>query len=485
MKPAIADPGKVIPATAGMMPSANLALASLALCMLLSSLGTSIANVGLPTLSKVFDASFGQVQWVVLAYLLTVTTLIVGVGRIGDVLGRRRLLLAGIIVFTVASALCGIAPSLGLLIVGRALQGLGAAIMMALAMALVGETITREKTGAAMGLMGTMSAIGTALGPSLGGVLLAGPGWRTMFFVSVPLGLMTFLIARRALPVVVVKSKTSFARIDGIGTLVLAFTLGAYTLAMTIGHGNFGALNVWLLIAALTGTSAFVWVEGRTATPLIKLAMFHELQLSVSLGMNVLVSTVMMATLVVGPFYLSLGLGLEPVLVGATMSLGPLISAVSGVPSGRLVDRLGSSRSVIVGLIAMVTGCIALSTLPDMFGISGYVVAVAVLTPGYALFQAANNTSIMVDVDPDQRGVVSGLLSLSRNLGLITGASAMGAIFAIAVGTQDLVSAPTKAIVQGLQATFGTASVLLFLALAIAITTREHSKRAEASENIR
>ncbi len=156
--------------------------------MLLSSLGTSIANVGLPTLAHAFTASFQQVQWVVLAYLLAITTLVVSVGRLGDITGKRRLLLCGIYLFTAASVLCGLAPALGLLIAARAAQGLGAAIMMALTMAFVGETVAKEKTGSAMGLLGTMSAIGTALGPSLGGILIAGFGWRSIFFINLPLG---------------------------------------------------------------------------------------------------------------------------------------------------------------------------------------------------------------------------------------------------------------------------------------------------------
>ena len=130
-------------------PSVRGALAGLSLSMLLSSLGTSIANVGLPTLAQAFNASFQEVQWIVLAYLLAITTLIVSAGRLGDITGRRRLLLAGIFLFTAASALCGIAPTLGLLIAARAAQGLGAAIMMALTLAFVGETVPKAKTGSA------------------------------------------------------------------------------------------------------------------------------------------------------------------------------------------------------------------------------------------------------------------------------------------------------------------------------------------------
>ncbi|MGZ8402596.1 MAG: MFS transporter, partial [Rhodoplanes sp.] len=193
LKPIIAERDEVVAGSAERTPSVRWALASLSLSMLLSSLGTSIANVGLPTFAQAFSASFQEVQWVVLAYLLASTTLIVSVGRLGDITGRRRLLLAGIFVFTVASVLCGVAPTLRLLIAARAAQGLGAAIMMALTMAFVAETVPKEKTGSAMGLLGTMSAIGTALGPSVGGVLIAVLGWRAIFFINVPLGFLALL----------------------------------------------------------------------------------------------------------------------------------------------------------------------------------------------------------------------------------------------------------------------------------------------------
>src|SRR6185295_15826265 len=269
----------------------------------------SIANVALPTLAEAFDASFQAVQWVVLAYLLAITALIVGVVRLGDIAGRRRLLLAGIALFTAASALCGFAPTLWLLIAARAVQGLGAAIMMALSMAFVGETVPRAKTGSAMGLLGTMSAIGTALGPSLGGVLIAGLSWRAIFLVNVPLGILTFLLAHRYLPVDAQGPKTDRAGFDTVGTLLLALTLAAYALAMTIGRGRFGSLNMALLLAAACGVGLFVLAEARAASPLIRLAMFRDPMLSASLAMSALVSTVMMATLVVGPFYLSRALG--------------------------------------------------------------------------------------------------------------------------------------------------------------------------------
>ena len=443
-------------------------LASLALCMLLPSLGTSIANVALPTLAESLGASFQQVQWVVLAYLLATTTLIVGVGRLGDITGRRRLLLTGIVLFTAASSLGSVASGLWLVIAARAAQGLGAAVMLALSMALVGEAVPKTRTGSAMGLLGTMSAVGTALGPTLGGILIAGFGWQAIFLVNVPLGLMALVLAHSYLPPDGPSSEADRTGFDGVGTLLLALTLASYALAMTMGRGRFGPVNIALLLAAALGVGLFVLVEARAASPLIRLTSFRDPVLSASLAMSALVSTVVMATLVVGPFYLARGLGLEPALVGIVMSAGPVIAAFTGVPAGRLVDRLGAERMTVGGLAGMVVGCSVLSVAPASLGIAGYLIPIALLTAGYALFQTANNTAVMAEVSPDQRGVVSGVLNLSRNLGLITGASVMGAVFALAAGAGDFGAARPEAVATGMRVTFAVAAALVVVALVIA-----------------
>jgi EmrB/QacA subfamily drug resistance transporter len=463
-------------------PSIRAALAGLSLSMLLSSLGISIANVGLPTLAQAFDASFREVQWIVLAYLLAITILVVGVGRLGDIAGRRRLLLAGLFLFTTASALCGLAPTLWLLIAARAAQGLGAAIMMALTMAFVGEVVPKARTGSAMGLLGTMSAVGTALGPTLGGVLIAGLGWQAIFLVNLPLGVLAFVLVHRALPVDRPGPATGRADFDHLGMLLLALTLAAYALAMTAGRGSFNPLNVALLLVAGFGAGLFVFVEARAGSPLIRLAMFREPVLSASLAMNVLVMTVMMATLVVGPFYLSHALGLDAAAVGLVVSVGPLVAAVTGVPAGRMVDRLGPQRTTVCGLAGIAAGSFVLSLMPETLGIPGYVAPIVFVTAGYALFQTANNTAAMADIRPDQRGVVSGMLNLSRNLGLITGAAVMGAVFALASGAADIATARPEAVAGGMRITFAVTAILVFAALAIAVGSRALATRASLNE---
>lgn len=478
LKSIIARRDAVIAASAERTPSVRWALVSLSLSMLLSSLGTSIANVGLPALAQAFDAPFQAVQWVVLAYLLAITTSIVSVGRLGDITGCRRLLMAGIVLFTVASALCGAAPALWMLIAARAAQGLGAAVMMALTMAFVAETVPKAKTGNAMGLLATMSAIGTALGPTLGGVLIDGLGWQAVFFVQVPLGVVACVLAHRHLPVDRRGPKAEGGGFDHLGSLLLALTLGAYALAVTIGRGSFGPLNGALLMAAVVGFGLFLLAETRVASPLIRVATFRDPALSASLAMSALVSTVMMTTLVVGPFYLARALGLEAAMVGLVMSVGPLFAALTGVSAGRLADRFGAPRMTIAGLAAMAAGAFALSTMPATLGIAGYVAPVAVLTVGYALFQTANNTAVMVDVGPDRRGVISGMLSLSRNLGLITGASVMGAVFTFASASMDITTAHPEAVATGLRITFALAVALIVIALAMARALEARCRRA-------
>lgn len=466
--------------------SAGWALASLSLATLLSSLGTSIASVGLPSLMQAFGASFQAVQWVVLAYLLAITTLIVSAGRLADMFGRRPLLLGGIALFTAASVLCGLAPTLWLLIAARAVQGLGAALMMALTLAFVAETVSKERTGSAMGLLGAMSAIGTTLGPSLGGLLIAGLGWRAIFLVNVPLGLLTFALAWRALPAHGKSAQAAQGKFDATGTVLLALTLAAYALAMTLGRGNFGPLNIGLLAATAAGIGLFVIAQRSVKNPLVQLASFRDPRLSASLVMSLIVATVMMATLVVAPFYLSRGLGLDAAMVGVVLSTGPLVSTLSALLAGRLADRFGANRMMVAGLFSLAIGTFLLSLALTRLGIASYVIPITVTCFGYALFQTSNNAAVMSGVGAGERGVISGLLNLSRNLGLITGASLMGAIFAVAsagarqgVG-QELLSSGAAA--RGMQVTFQVATALAAIALILALLSANTAVRRQRSE---
>lgn len=391
------------PATAAPMPARErLALCALCLAMLMASLDTSIVHTALPTLALAFGATFRQAQWIILAYLLVLTASSVAAGRLGDALGRRPVLLFGLGLFIFASVLCALAPTLPVLLAARALQGAGGAVMVALSVAFVADVVPGASRGRAMGLIGTMSAAGTTLGPVVGGQLLALGSWPAIFLVNVPVGLLTLLL-------------------------------------------------VWRYLPAATARAAQV-----RGFPLIRLPDVRG-----RLGMTVLVSAVLMATMVTGPFYLSRALGLNLAAAGLALAAGPMIAALSGIPAGMLADRFGAATMAMWGLAGVGVGCVALAALPA--GLASYLLAIAVITASYAQFQAANNTALMAAIPPPQRGAAAGLLGLARNTGLIAGTSAMGALFAAGwsgTPTADMVA-------HGMRTTFFACSALMLLALAL------------------
>lgn len=392
--------------------AAVMALTGLCLSMLMASLDTSIAHTALPVLAQAFHASFRQAQWIVLAYLLTLTALAVVAGRLGDAIGRRRLLLAGVGVFTTASVLCAAAPSLALLVAARALQGVGAAVMTALTMALAADIVASSARGRVLGLLGTMSAIGTTLGPSLGGLLVGTLGWQAIFLVNLPLGLLNLLLIGRFVPADRPRQPPAPGSMRGL---------------------------------------------------------LKEPAVRACLGMMLLVSMVMMATLVVGPFYLSRALGLDVAAVGLALSAGPLVAALAGVPAGMLADRFGPRAMTHAGLAGIAAGCAVLALLDGT--LAAYLAPLLLVTASYALFQAANGTALMAAAPQAQRGAAWGLLGLARNLGLVAGTSVMGSVFAAGWARGDAMAAGAAQVAAGMHATSALAAGLMLLAMALARST--------------
>jgi len=457
------------------------ALVGLSLAMLMPSLATSAANVALPSFARTYGVSFEATQWIALSYLLTVTALIAAVGRMGDILGRRRLLLIGIAIFAAGSLISGITPSVELLIAARVIQGTGAATMMALTMPFVSDVVPTERTGSAMGLLGTMSAAGTTLGPAVGGLLIASFGGASIFLMNVPLAMLGMLIVLQFLPEDGVRPEPS-PNFDVAGALLLAAALTAYAMGMTANHGHFSLLNVALLIGASAAILGFVSVEARVSSPLIRLGLLRDRSLVAGLLTSAIVSTVIMATLIVGPFYLTGVMGLSTASAGLALAVGPLVAAMAGVPAGRLVDRLGTTRTTQGALLGLMAGASALSVSPPTFGLAGYLAPIVVMTASYGLFQAANNTAIMAATVSTERGVVSGVINLSRNIGLVTGASAMGEVFAWNTGVLDAATAGSDAVAAGMQATFAVAAVLVAAALLITIRAASAATGPRAPE---
>jgi MFS family permease len=312
-----------------------------------------------------------------------------------------------------------------------------------------------------MGVMASTSAVGTALGPVIGGFLLDVAGWRTMFLALVPTGAAALFLLRRHLANERPELRAGKASFDLTGALLLALTLVCYELAMTMGRASFGAGNLALLLLSILGAALFVAVEARASAPLVQLARLRDGVVGTALLANVAVSFVMMSTLVIGPFHLSQVFGLGPAQVGLAMALGPSLVAILGVPAGHAADRLGGERASLAGLAIIVAGSVAMVVAAADYGIAGYLIPVAVITIGYAMFQASNNMVVMTRVAHEESGAMSGMLNLSRNLGLISGASVMAAIFAGAAGTDNLAPAAGESIAAATRTSFAVAAALV------------------------
>ncbi|MBD8494643.1 MFS transporter [Pseudomonas syringae] len=442
----------------------TLLIAALAGSIMLAALGISIATVALPSLARAFSTDVQAVQWVVLSYLLTVTAAIVVVARLGDIHGNRRVLVVGVALFTLASAGCALAPGLGWLITGRVVQGLGAAILMSLPLSMAKALVAKERLGAAMGLLGTLSAVGTALGPALGGALVGVYGWRSVFALLTlcGVGLLALLLSG------LFKAEStgpSACRIDWAGSVWLSTALAG--LGLSAAGGRLGVrVQPWMLMTlAAVALLMFIRTELTVANPLVPVALVRGRVIALSLSMNLLVGMLMMATLVVGPFFLSFGLGLSDAETGLVMAAGPIAAALSGVPAGRAVDRFGADRTLMAGLLLTFVGLVAFATLAPLVGVRGYVLALLLMTPGFQLFLAANNTLVMVQADPEHRGLLAGLLGLSRNLGLIAGASLPPLLFTSLLGQHALADSTAPVIGHAFHVTFLAAASLAVLAL--------------------
>lgn len=448
-------------------PTAN--LTALAGATLLASLGISIVTVALPALAREFSAPVSGVQGVVLAYLVSVTVAITLVGKLGDIIGHRCMLMAGLILFAGASLLCAAAPTLGMLIAGRAVQGVGGAVLLALPLSIARDIVPKDRLGSVMGLIGTVSAVGTALGPSLGGVLIADLGWRAAFILLAGVAVCTGAVAAWTLPVTAARPLHAAKSLDWIGAAALAATLVFYALATLGGKGGVAMDAGLLLTLAVVSLVLFIFIESRVASPLVPMALLRDPVTRLSLIMNLLISTVMMSTLVIGPFFLAFGLGLNEAATGLVMALGPLSAAISGVPAGRMTDRFGTRKTLLFGLVQTTAGLACLAYAPRLFGVTGYAVALMLLTPGFQLFLAANNTAVMAAAPDSQRGMLSGLLGLSRNLGFMTGASVMSGLFANIIGPQGVAGATPNNVAQAFTTTFLGAAGLSGVALVLAL----------------
>lgn len=399
----------------------------------IGQLDASIVTLAFPTLQEVFHASVGAVTWVGLSYLLVLVATVTAIGRFADMVGRKLLYTYGFLVFVIGSALCGLAPSLGALDAFRALQAVGAAMLQANSVAIIYLAMPRGSLGRGIGIQGAAQAMGLALGPAVGGFLLAAGGWRLIFLVNVPIGLVGMVAAWLFIP----RSRDLQPRVrfDWAG-----FGLFAAAVLALLGGLSFGNRTGWtsppiigLLATAVVLAFAFTMWERRCASPMVDLALFRRIPFSAGIMSGLLSYLVMFGVLFAVPFFLERSQHLTSSQVGLQLTVMPLALGITAPFAGRLADRFGA-RPLTVGGMAL-TACV-LGSMALAWGASSVLIGeLALIGIGLGLFTPSNNAAIMAAAPRAQSGLASGILNMTRGLGTAFGLALTAAVYEVAAGT--------------------------------------------------
>ena len=461
-----------------------MALVGVGLGVLMSTIDFSIVNISLPTLVKALNTDLATVQWVILSYALVVTSLMMGVARLGDLFGRKRIYVAGLLIFSLGSLMCGMSASVGWLIGFRTFQGLGAVMMQALGAAIITEIFPSSERGKALGISGGIVSFGLAVGPALGGILIGYAGWESIFLINVPLGLIAIIVVTLSVPPS--EHLQRGQRFDLGGALILLVTLLCYSLGMTTGQRSSfdDPLVLSLLGSALTGLLIFLMVEWKITEPMLDPRLFGNVLLSLNVLMGLLVF-ITLAGMVILPFYLENVKGYSTQVTGLLMMAIPLSMGLVAPWAGALSDRYGPRGISLIGLSIMFVGCLAISTLQENATILEYIVRIAPFGIGLGFFQSPNNSAVMGAVAGERLGIASGLLSLSRNLGMASGVPLLSTLFTaqliassnLTEAQIDVSTAPPEALVSGIELTYRVAAGIILFAACVAAAAYSIDRR--------
>jgi EmrB/QacA subfamily drug resistance transporter len=396
----------------------------------MTALDASIVNIGLPSIARTFRTPVGAAaEWVVIAYLVAIAATLLSFGHLSDLVGRRPVWLAGLATFTIGSMLCGAAPSLALLVLARAFQGLGGAMIFAPGLAIITDAFPPAGRGRALGVNAVVFAVGTSLGPTLGGLITEHLSWRWIFYLNVPLGALALLASQAVLPRSGPRRREPFDA-SGAGLLAVGFAL------LTVGLSfspEWGWSSVRLLTCLAVGTVALVgavFVERRAPRPIVDLALFRDRMLASTLGSMTLAMLALFAVSFMLPFYFEELRGFSVEKSGLLLTPLPLTIAVVAPVSGSLADRIGSRWLAAGGLAVACLGLLFLARLGAGSPL-GAVIGCLVLTGvGQGMFQTPNARALMNAVPPGKHGEASGLLATGRVVGQSLSVALAGAIFA-------------------------------------------------------
>lgn len=406
----------------------------------MTTLDASIVNIALPAITQFYNAPLSSVEWVVMVYLLLISSMLLTYGRAGDMYGHQPIFVVGFCIFTVASVFNSIAPTIGYLIASRALQAIGGGMVLAVVQAIIAAAFAPQERGKAIGISLTFVSLGLATGPSLGGLLVNYFGWQSIFVINIPVGFIGCIWAYKILPV----SKTSGQKFDIPGAGTLFVTLTTFLLAMSHGQAWGWTSNIILGLLAVTVTffTAFIVIELKSAAPMIQIAMFNDRFFAAS-NMAALINYLAQYTLTfLLPFYLISQMNLPVSTAGYIISSFPVAMMISSPKAGALSDKLGFRVLTVAGMAFVGTGMLIVSLVALNPQIPFIVLGMVFVGLGSGIFQSPNNNSIMSAVPKSHMGIASGMIATMRNVGQVMGVAVSGAVFANQMVTYQYLSHP-------------------------------------------
>ncbi len=436
----------------------------------MGQLDASIVTVAVPSIQRDLNAPLSSVEWVALVYLLVLVGSISAIGRLADVFGRKLLYIYGFGLFTIASLGCGLAPDMGWLLTARIFQAIGAAMLQANSVALIRTSMPAHKLGRAIGLQGAAQAIGLALGPSVGGLLIDLGGWRWVFFVNLPAGAIGILLGWYLLPRT--RSKAARGRFDWAGMISLILPVGALLLAFSqatrLGFGDPEVLA--LLAGSAVLLAVFGYLEHRSRHPLVDLSLFRARNFTLGILSGLLCYLVLFGILFVTPLYLDTSHSLTSSASGLLLTALPVALGIIAPLGGYLADRHGSRLPTTTGMVVAGAGLATMAFGPASILIA--LVGLALAGFGLGLFTPANNATVAAAGHDHQAGMVSGVLNMTRGIGTSLGIAVAGAAYALSVGTSRTTAVDPAAATAGFRTAMTILVVLAMTAAVLAVFAR-------------
>lgn len=451
----------------------------------MSTLDAGIVNTALPTIGGGFGAGVSQVQWVVAGYFLVISCLLPLFGRMGDMYGRRRMVQLGFFLFAAASAGCGAAPSLWALIAARLAQGVGAAMLMANGPGIIMTAFPGPTRGRALGLVGLTVGLGSLAGPGLGGVLIQAMGWRSVFYLTVPVALLGLLMARRNLPR---QERLREESLDLAGAALFALGMVGLLMAVTRGHewGWTSAAVLCGLGVALGALAGFAAWERRCPHPMLDLSLFRVWPFLSGNVAAFLAFMAMFTNAILLPFYLHDMLGLTPGAMGLALAVLPLAMAFSAPVSGYLSERMNFATLTSAGLFIMGCGLAQLALLAPDSALWRVYLGQVTVGLGAGVFMSPNNNSVLSSAPMDKLGLVGGVLALVRNVGMVCGIAVAITVFEGCQGRSMAAGADARsAFMAGFRAALITGATLAAAAAGLSLLRRRlFAKRPERHHSV-